>query len=660
MKFISSILLLLITVTGCTRLGLDEKIDSTDRRLMELGLYQSLTEESFSCKKYSQYVTMSDGTKIAVTVALPEGLSGDERIPAIVQFTPYWRDFEMDAELLFPAGTAVDMLFGGVTRDCGNSELHDIAPADEFVNRGYASVLVDVRGTGASHGYWKNLYSDQEVADFSEVIDYIVGESWSDGKVAITGISYPGTAAHLSAATGNSAIKAIVPTFFFWDTYAEQNFPGGIMNDYLIQIWSQIRVMDTGTLPCLKEMEVDCDQVQYIRGPMPVDSDRNRSLIMEAFRIHEELNVKPSQITANAEKNEYLSARDSINEDYPELSSQSGPFLKLSEMNEAAIPAYLVVGWYDGATSDSAIDSMLNYTGARSAIIGPWNHGARYRFDPLMSNPAEKIGSTELLELRERIFGFLDYYVKEDGDADRPYEGIEYYELGSGEWHTTDTWPPEGWTEIIYYAGADNTLTLESPTGETDEDTYTVRFDTGNVHHNRWHTQVGGIKIEYDNRAEEDEKLLVYTTEPLATDLRIHGNVQVRIYAKANVDDWNCFVYLESVDPEGGVHYITEGMLRAAHRHISSETPLYELAPLRPHHSFLETDIADVTTGEVEEYRIGMISTAAQIPAGHSLRLAIAGHDDSTFVRIPVEETPEIQVQRNNIYSTSMHLPVIQ
>src|SRR5947207_11520357 len=46
--------------------------------------YKELTERSI-------YVTMRDGVKIAITVVLPKGLPANERIPALMHMTRYWR-----------------------------------------------------------------------------------------------------------------------------------------------------------------------------------------------------------------------------------------------------------------------------------------------------------------------------------------------------------------------------------------------------------------------------------------------------------------------------------------------------------------------------------------------------------------------------------------
>ena len=84
--------------------------------------------------------------------------------------------------------------------------------------RGYAVVVVDVRGTGASFGTRDSFRSPREREDSREIADWIVAQPWSDGRIGSTGISYLGAAADFLASTGHPAVKAIAPLFAVWDT----------------------------------------------------------------------------------------------------------------------------------------------------------------------------------------------------------------------------------------------------------------------------------------------------------------------------------------------------------------------------------------------------------------------------------------------------------
>ncbi|HEU4410677.1 MAG TPA: CocE/NonD family hydrolase [Polyangiaceae bacterium] len=86
-----------------------------------------------------------------------------------------------------------------------------------FARHGYAVLRVDERGTGASFGAWAHPFSAQSIADAGELVDWAVAQPWSNGRVGATGVSYLGTIAHLLAATGRPAVRAVSPKFMATD-----------------------------------------------------------------------------------------------------------------------------------------------------------------------------------------------------------------------------------------------------------------------------------------------------------------------------------------------------------------------------------------------------------------------------------------------------------
>ena len=58
-----------------------------------------------------------------------------------------------------------------------------------------------------------------ETADSLEVVDWIVRQSWCNGKVGTWGISYEGTRAMLTAMANHPSIVATCPMFVFLNIY---------------------------------------------------------------------------------------------------------------------------------------------------------------------------------------------------------------------------------------------------------------------------------------------------------------------------------------------------------------------------------------------------------------------------------------------------------
>ncbi len=64
--------------------------------------------------------------------------------------------------------------------------------------------------------------------------------------------------------------------------------------------------------------------------------------------------------------------------------------------------------------------------------------------------------------------------------------------------------------------------------------------------------------------------------------------------------------------------------------------------------------------GELAELRFGLQPISVLVNRGHRLRVAIAGHDKDTFIRIPAEGTPVISMQRNSRGFSRIELPIIK
>ena len=59
-----------------------------------------------------------------------------------------------------------------------------------FLAAGYAVVTIDVRGTGASFGQWRMPWGFEERRDTAEVLEWIIGQRWSDRQVSLMNLPY--------------------------------------------------------------------------------------------------------------------------------------------------------------------------------------------------------------------------------------------------------------------------------------------------------------------------------------------------------------------------------------------------------------------------------------------------------------------------------------
>ena len=87
--------------------------------------------------------------------------------------------------------------------------MSNFAEAERFNGAGYALVLVDARGSGASFGMRRFELAEDEVRDYGEVVDWIIEQPWSNGRVGAYGVSYAGNTAEMLAVNMHPAVKAV-------------------------------------------------------------------------------------------------------------------------------------------------------------------------------------------------------------------------------------------------------------------------------------------------------------------------------------------------------------------------------------------------------------------------------------------------------------------
>ena len=112
------------------------------------------------------------------------------------------------------------------------------APDPAFwVSRGYAVINVDLRGGGTAEGV-SDLFSDQEAADYAEIIEWGGTQSWSNGKVGLLGVSYLAISQYKVAALRPPHLAAICPWEGFSDLYRDFARPGGVLENGFSIVWS--------------------------------------------------------------------------------------------------------------------------------------------------------------------------------------------------------------------------------------------------------------------------------------------------------------------------------------------------------------------------------------------------------------------------------------
>jgi hypothetical protein len=241
-------------------------------------------------------------------------------------------------------------------------------------------------------------------------------------------------------------------------------------------------------------------------------------------------------------------------------------------------------------------------------------------------------------------------------------------------WRTETEWPlARQKVTSLYFA---SNQSLSHAVGEAGEDSFALDFnhqsDYGTNRSNRWLMIDGPDTLMLRNEA--DEHAFVFETPALEQGVEVTGHPQVHIWVGANQSDTDLFVYLSDVDPDGQVHYVTEGQLRASFHTIvdSGEQTLgrLDVYPELIWHGYKAEDQvpAPLANENVLELAFDLMPTAWFFRPGHKIRVSIAGADVGNFELNPTL-CPEnnlagcvetsLMIHRGPVRPSRIELPVI-
>lgn len=561
----------------------------------------------------SQYLTMRDGCRIALDLHLPRPLPGGSApaaCPAILILTPYYRRFKLRE--------------GAVGEANPNSGKF----RDLFVPRGYAVVVVDVRGTGASFGTRDSFRSPKEREDSREIADWIVAQPWSDGRIGATGVSYLGAAADFLASTGHPAVKAIAPLFSVWDTYSDNYYPGGMQLKELTRVYDELMVgLDHDRREVLKNYVYFANP--DFEGPQPVDEDPGGELLREAIAEH----------LGNFRQTEFMPEFRFREEPLPyDDSFSSASFSPYSVSGDVRpdVAILSVSGWMDGAGyTNGAVSRFLTLDrNPRHLLLGPWDHGARIDVSPWRD--AETPRSSYLGDLLR----FFDHYLKQLGTGLGSEAPVHYYALHAEEWRAAPSWPPVAETTSLFLAGNSSLQAQPGGAGHAD---YKVDFSGGTGRGTRYE-RIAGINstVYYADWGGRTDRMLSFTSAPLGGDRELAGHPVAELWLSSSEPDAGLFVYLTEIEADGAERYVTEGLLRALHRKEAAAPDTYRTT--WPFRTFRREDASPLVPGRTERIRIPLLPTAWRFSAGSRIRVSIAGADADHCSQVPHGRPPRLSV----------------
>ena len=593
-------------------------------------------------------ITGAGGTTIRVNEIYPTLASGAPapgRFPVLLTMTPYGKGQGGSSA----PGSAESSAGGAATGGADNY----------LAQRGYIEIVEDVRGTGDSNGQW-GLFDPIQQEDAIHVMNWAAHLPNSSGVVGTYGPSYLGIDQILLAgAVGpHSPLKAIFPMVPANDIYRDTAFMGGLVDFEFSEAYLGL----TAGLNTANPVSDATSDQGLLSNLASIEADHVTGLA--GYHAETEANVLGGG--DEAYDGTYWQARN--------------PATYLSKVVANGIPAYMVGGEfdifqngepqnyaalqnaYDGRPTTAPMLPGQKVTGRYQLIDGPWEH---------INGSSVNVDQLEL--------EWFDTWLKGEhtGMADTPTP-LHYYDLGTGQFKETGTFPFAGGRPTTLYFGSGGTLSATHPTQATAGTDSIVWSSSGSPCGrpvDQW--SMGGISIPSnaagvlapcsteDNTAQVGPWETTYTTSPLAKAETLAGPITATVYAAANTTNTQWVAEVDEVTPDGTSFPLTEGALLGSYRSVvPSQSWTVGGVTLLPYHQYTQDSMEPVVPGAVEKYQIQVFPTLVTLAAGDRLRVTISSVDTPHLTPIPDQiaqlEGGQYTIERTAVLPSSLSVEMIR
>lgn len=517
-------------------------------------------------------IPASDGVALVGDVYLPADGAG--KYPAVIDMEPYGRSSSTD-----------------------------------YVDKGYARINTDVRGSGKSGGALC-LLCRREQQDVYDVVEWVAKQPWSNGHVALYGYSYSAITSLLGAALEPPHLDAVVVGHPPTDPYRDVVWQNGLYNQAFIAGWF---AGQTGT------------QAVGL-GAQPQYPDR----------AQQEFAVETAQIPY----------------DGPVYRERS----VIAKLDKIKVPVYAWTGWHDNYSRGDlwmidglaskyrllTIDASTHHgTGQVGEVGAPYDDGS----SPVtLSTPPPK----------GEDVAWLDRFLKGVHNGIEHKPRVRYFDLGDRTWHHAGSWRAVDKRNTPLYLSAhksgtaalspnDGTLATAVPAGrDSYQDAYVYQPQAGlSVPSGKEGPDAFAPYVPLDQTIDQPDGL-TYTTDALKAPLRLAGPSEFRFWAVTEASDMAFVARLIDVAPDGSQQIITQGWLRASFRRVDPKRS-------RPGKPYLPDDRATpVGIGADTRYRMDIWDTAYTLAPGHRLRLWVSSSDAPTHTPLP-------EAGRNIVFHDAAH-----
>jgi putative CocE/NonD family hydrolase len=506
----------------CTRLRAHLLATLLAAALPHIAAAQGLEAVKAAYTKYEYRIPMRDGKKLFTAVYVPKDTS--RKYPMLMTRTPY------------------------SVQPYGIDHYRDhLGPSALFAKEGYIFVYQDVRGRWMSEGTFVNMRPHNpdkkgpedidESTDTYDTIDWLIQHVPNhNGKVGLTGISYPGFYTAAGMIDAHPALKAASPQAPIVDWFVGDDFHrnGTLWLPHFFNFianFGKPRPEPTRKGPTHFEHDTPDGYAFFLRlGPLG-NADKKYFKGEVAFW---------NEVMAHGTYDDFWQARN------------LRPHLKNIK------PAVMTVGgWFDAENLFGALETYrhveANSPGATNTLVmGPWSHGGWSGGDGEALGNVHFNGKTAEFYRQHIELPFFEYHLKGRGENKHPEAWV--FETGTNQWRKHDSWPPKAAKPISLYFQAHGGLSSEAPPAGNPQGCFD-EYVSDPAKPVPFQEKIDiGMSPDYmtaDQRfAARRTDVLVYRTPALDDDVTIAGPIDVDLHVSTTGTDSDWAVKLIDVYPD--------------------------------------------------------------------------------------------------------------
>ena len=428
--------------------------------------------------------TADPGVSLAADLYLPDGAPP---VPALVSVLPYRKD--------------------AISGIGGAASLH------WFAAHGYASMLVDLRGTGSSDGMPRPPFDAGDAEDGVAAVAWAARQPWCTGTVGMWGVSYGALTTLRTASRQPGHLKAIIPVMGTADPGADLIHPGGSRGCLApLGIWSMSTLLCL-LLPPLDEHDAPAEQARWRER-----LERAEPYLLDLHRH-----------------------------------GPADPVWRSRAINAEAItvPTMCVAGWRD-LFCDGSIRAYEQVKGPKKLLVGPWMH------TPPHESPFHPV------DFHGIALRWWDRWLAGISDGAREDPAVTIFLQGDQpSWRHFPAWPPPG-DELRLTATADGTWAdhgnEHSPAAASRIIASHPADPAVGSLSGLWCVPTSGFGLPLDQH-DDDMRSLTVTGQPLEQPLLLAGRPSVTITIGRGHPVTRLSVKLTDVNPQGRSTLITAGLV---------------------------------------------------------------------------------------------------